>query len=130
MKLWQLKKLSTNETLNSPQKLPINWGPIFGLAGVEDKLGDLSWVGINDQGWFVVGEEPDPVSPSTYNQTPSEIQWARTLQLLGDSDWSVLPDVPMTNGKKTEWLEYRKALREIKLQEGFPDTIHWPNKPE
>jgi len=130
MKLWQLKKLSTNEALNSPQKLPENWGPIFGLAGVEDKLGDLSWVGINDQGWFVVGEESDPVSPTTDNQTSSEIQWARTLQLLRDSDWSMLPDVPMTNGKKTEWLEYRKALREIKLQVGFPDSIRWPAKPE
>ena len=42
---------------------------------------------------------------------------------------------PLSNSRLPEqlvntWMAYRKALREIKLQEGFPDTIHWPNKPE
>ena len=124
-----MKNLLTNEPLNEPQKLPENWGPIFGLAGVQDQLGDLSWVGINDKGWFEVGEVADPVSP-TDTRTLSDIEWERAKALLQASDWSVLSDVPMTNGNKTKWLEYRKALREIKLQVGFPDIIAWPNKPE
>ena len=41
---WQLRKLSTNEVLEDASVLPTNWGPIFGLAGVKDQLGDLSWV--------------------------------------------------------------------------------------
>ena len=131
MKLWQLKKLSTNEALNEPQKLPENWGPIFGLAGVKEQLGDLSWVGLNDQGWFEVGEASDPVTITPADtRTLTEIEWDNAKRLLQESDWSMLPDVPMTNGKKTEWVEYRRVLREVRLQNGFPNTIAWPNKPE
>jgi hypothetical protein len=41
----------------------------------------------------------------------------------------MLPDVPMTKGDKIKWEEYRRALREIKLQTGFPDNVIWPEKP-
>ena len=124
--LWQLKRISTNQALNEPQKLPENWGPIFGLSGVKDKLGDLSWIGLEDQGWF----EVEGTLPSSGESTLSDIEWNKAKGLLIDSDWSMLSDVPMTAGDKEKWIEYRKALREIKLQEGFPDTISWPAKPE
>ena len=126
--LWQLKKLSTNESLNEPQKLPENWGPIFGLAGIQDRLGDLSWLGeaYADQGWVIVGEAPDDNSQSTV----SDIAWNRAKQMLKESDWAVLSDVPMTAGIKAQWIEYRKALRDVRLQTGFPNSINWPNRPE
>jgi len=126
--LWQLKKISTGESLNEPQRLPENWGPIFGMAGIQDKLGDLSWLGVSytDQGWFIVGEDTD----SHVALTPAELAWFDAKQLLKDSDWSMLSDVPMTAGNKTAWIEYRKALREIRLQPGFPTSINWPAKPE
>jgi hypothetical protein len=125
MKLWQLRKLSTNEALNEPQELPENWGPIFGLTGFKDKLNDLSWVGLEDQGWFETSQEVE----TPYSSSES-IQWNKAKILLKESDWSILPDVPMVNSKRTEWIEYRKALREIKLQTGFPDSINWPQIPE
>jgi hypothetical protein len=126
--LWQLKKLSTGEALNAPQKLPENWGPIFGLAGIQDRLGDLSWLGENfvDQGWVVVGESPAEPTQST----AAELAWERAKQMLRESDWTMLPDVPMTAGDKTLWIEYRRALREIRLQSGFPSNIQWPTKAE
>ena len=125
--LWQLKKLSTGEALNAPQKLPENWGPIFGLAGIQDQLGDLSWLGeaYADQGWAVVGEAPAEPAQST----EAELAWEKAKQLLRDSDWSMLSDVPMTSGDKALWIEYRRALREIRLQTGFPTDIQWPSKP-
>ena len=125
--LWQLKKLSTGEALNEPQKLPENWGPIFGLAGIQDQLGDLSWLGeaYADQGWFVVGEAPaDPAQA-----TEADLAWERAKSLLRDSDWSMLPDVPMLASEKNSWIEYRRALRDIRLQAGFPTDIQWPVKP-
>jgi hypothetical protein len=127
-KLWQLKKLSNGEALNEPQKLPENWGPIFGLAGIEDQLGDLSWLGedFNDQGWVVVGDAPaDPTQA-----TEADIAWDCAKKLLWESDWSMLSDVPMTAGNKALWIEYRRALREVRLQAGFPSSIQWPAKPE
>ena len=125
--MWQLKKLSTGETLNAPQKLPENWGPIFGMAGFQDRLGDLSWLGdaYADQGWVVVGTAPaDPTQASA-----AELAWETAKKMLQESDWSMLSDVPMTAGNKALWIEYRRALREIRLQAGFPTVIQWPSKP-
>lgn len=50
--------------------------------------------------------------------------------MLVESDWAVLPDVPMTAGDRAEWIEYRRGLREIRLQTGFPDNIQWPKAPK
>ena len=125
--LWQLKKISTGEVLNDPQPLPQNWGPIFGLSNFVDRLGDLSWVGMEDQGWFVVSSETAP----TIETTPKSIlEWERSKLLLQQSDWSMLSDVPMTKGQKEDWIQYRKSLREVRLQTGFPDSIEWPKKPD
>ena len=126
--LWQLKKLSSGEALSEPQKLPENWGPIFGLSGFIDKIGDLSWLGdaYNDTGWVIVGDAPpDPVT-----STKAELEWERAKQLLRESDWAVLPDVPMTSGTRALWIEYRRGVREIRLQAGFPNDIQWPKAPE
>lgn len=131
MKLWQLKKLSTNESLNEPQKLPENWGPIFGMHGVTEKLSDLSWTEdptLQDMGWFIVGEGFEELTPT--QEITAEMQWERAKQLLNESDWALMPDVPMSSQQKVAWIEYRKVLREIKLQSGFPNEIAWPTKPE
>ena len=120
-----MKNLSTGAALNEPQKLPENWGPIFGLAGIQDQLGDLSWLGADyvGQGWVVVGEAPAAPAQST----EAELAWERAKTLLRDSDWTMLSDVPMTAGDKMLWIEYRRALREIRLQAGFPADIQWPS---
>lgn len=126
-KLWQLKNLISNEPLNEPQPLPENWGPILGLSGFIDRLGDLGWLGEEhaNTGWFIVGEESDVVNESVIRQT----EWERAKQLLQESDWTMLPDVPMNRGEKTLWIEYRRQLREIRLQDGFPFEIEWPMPP-
>jgi hypothetical protein len=127
MKLWQLKKLSTNETLNEPQKLPENWGPIFGLAGFEDRLGDLSWLGEDyaDQAWVIVGDAPAGPAQSTED----DLAWEKAKELLRDSDWSMLSDVPMSSSNKVLWIEYRRSLRDIRLHPDFPNMA-WPVRPE
>lgn len=125
--LWQLKKISTGQPLNDPQPLPENWGPIFGLSGIIDKLNDLSWLGPDfvDQGWFIVGEIPKPTREEL-EATVSDT----AKKLLAESDWTMLPDVPMTKGEKQQWFEYRKALREIHLQVGYPENVVWPAIPQ
>ena len=125
--LWQLKKISTGEALNEPQKLPENWGPIFGLAGIQDQLGDLSWLGEDfvDQGWFVVGDEP--AAPA--QATEAELAWENAKKLLRESDWSMLSDVPMNKTQKALWVAYRRELREIRLHPEFPN-MSWPVAPE
>ena len=123
--LWQLKKLSTGEALNEPQKLPENWGSIFGMGGIKDRLGDLSWLGdaYADQGWFEVGEE----TPATL--TADEVN-ATIAQRLRDSAWAVAEDdLTVTRGQRADWMAFRQALRNIPLQAGFPTNIVWPTEP-
>lgn len=127
-KLWQLKKLSDGSALNEPQPLPENWGPIFGLHGFIDQIGDLSWLGeaYNDMGWVEVGDAP----PGPATSSAADLAWDRAKKMLAESDWSMLPDVPMTSGVKAAWIEYRRGLREIRLQPGFPADIQWPKAPD
>ena len=124
--LWQLKKLSTGEALNEPQKLPENWGPIFGMAGIRDRIGDLSWLGnaYADQGWVEVGEEP-PIIITEAEVLASIEQW------LINTAWAVAEDDrTLTKGQRSDWMTFRQALRDIPLQVGFPTNIIWPSQPE
>lgn len=122
--------MSTGEALNQPQELPENWGPIFGMPGIQDRLGDLSWLGefYADQGWFVVGNAPaigDPPGVITPEAVKNEAR-----ERLRNSDWTMLSDVPLTIGQKQKWIDYRKALREVDMQSGFPAKVIWPAMPE
>jgi len=49
--------------------------------------------------------------------------------MLSECDWTQLPDSPLTEEKKAEWITYRQSLRDITLQQD-PFNIVWPTKPE
>jgi hypothetical protein len=51
---------------------------------------------------------------------------AKRDQLLKESDWTQVADVPFTKAVKTTWADYRQALRDITTQEGFPVEVIWP----
>ena len=48
---------------------------------------------------------------------------------LADCDWTVGSDSPLSVVKKTAWVAYRKALRDVPSQSGFPSEITWPVAP-
>lgn len=49
-------------------------------------------------------------------------------RLLLESDWTQTNDQSETT--KLKWKSYRQALRDISLQQDFPQNIEWPTKPE
>lgn len=49
----------------------------------------------------------------------------RLLQL---SDWTQLPDSPLSPEKKAEWAVYRQQLRDITEENIY--SIVWPKEPE
>lgn len=49
--------------------------------------------------------------------------------LLAACDWTQMPDNPMPEEEKEAWREYRQALRDVPEQEGFPETVTWPDEP-
>lgn len=120
-------KKSTKTPLSEPKSLPENWGPIFGLHGYKDKLGDLSWLGeaYADMAWVQVEGEEKVAKQAT----PEEKIKQKIRDLLAASDWRLLPDIPMTVRQKQNWIEYRRLLREVTRQDGFPDNIKWPSPP-
>jgi hypothetical protein len=50
-------------------------------------------------------------------------------KLLQESDWTQLPDSPLSEAQKESWIDYRQDLRNI--PQDCPDTDHitWPIKP-
>ena len=121
--LWQLKRLSTNEPLNEPQELPDNWKNIFGLHASKDRLGDLSWAGHDDMGWFEIGPAPE---------VPLKEKMTKQIEgLLKESEQYVAIDnTSITKGERIAWMDYRQKLKELHLQQGFPEQIFWPARPE
>lgn len=62
--------------------------------------------------------------------------WARIRFLrdvkLGESDWTQVPDSPLSDTKKAEWSTYRQALRDVPANNSSvteEDNITWPTQP-
>lgn len=50
-------------------------------------------------------------------------------ELLKLSDWTQVPDSPLTDAKKTEWATYRQALRDLpSTTTDFANPV-WPSQP-
>lgn len=115
--MWKLKKISTDEILSGPAPLPENWGPIFGLSGVTDRLQDLSWLGdtYSDMGWFELTQE--------------EVARFTAQQLLQECE-GVLEDATLTVEQKSKWVAYIHVLENVQTIAGFPSNVVWPVKPE
>jgi hypothetical protein len=116
------------EPLTEPQELPENWGPVFGLANFEVKLDDLAWIGPEHEGtgWFHVGEKPPPPEPASREDLIRQEAWNR----LRECDYRMLPDEPITAGKRAEWVEHRRELRRIHQTKHFPLDFELPASPE
>ena len=49
--------------------------------------------------------------------------------LLAESDWTQMPDSPLTDSKKAEWATYRQQLRDFPETWSPADTVNFPDKP-
>lgn len=74
---------------------------------------------------------PDPVIPP-YEPTDEEL--ARQVRdkrdrKLEETDWYMMPDYPADPETLEAVKAYRKALRDISEQRGFPRNVEWPVVP-
>ena len=61
--------------------------------------------------------------------TPEQDQFfAKRAGLLDGSDWTQLPDAPLTTTKKAEWATYRQAIRDLGDTSDFA-SITFPDEP-
>lgn len=122
MKLWQLKNPQTDENIGGLQSLPENWGPIFGMENVKDRLGDLSWLGITDRCWIEVDvtEPSDPVKKDIDDR----------IAVFNEEANQKINDQSLTKAQWQAWVKYQQSLQNIPLQVGYPNELMWPIKPE
>lgn len=75
---------------------------------------------------------PDPVTPP---YVPTDEELARQVRnerdrKLEETDWYMMPDYPADPEALEVVKNYRKALRDITLQSGFPRDVKWPVVPK
>ena len=144
--------IENNQVQDSPKELPINWKNISNFYLLDNqKLKQNGWypyrlveiqLNVNEiiNGSNIVIEENEVVEYQTKRlktqqelENETEGQWVRIrrkrTRYLTETDWTQLPDSPLTNQKQTEWQIYRQALRDITSQLS-PFSISWPTPPE
>lgn len=67
-------------------------------------------------------------NPQTDSDLAKAIRHKRTL-LIQQSDWTQMPDAPLTKTEKESWKLYRQDLRNITDQSTFPKSVTWPKAP-
>ena len=50
--------------------------------------------------------------------------------LLLKSDWTQIPNNPLTPEQQAAWATYRQELRDIPEQSGYPYNVVWPTPPQ
>jgi hypothetical protein len=74
---------------------------------------------------------PIDTSPEVKNNYQKEKELKNKIfflkQELIDTEWTLLPDSPLTQEKQSEWLEYRNQLKDI-LNSNNINAV-WPTKP-
>tara|TARA_R110000744_G_scaffold61557_2_gene127078 strand:- start:1664 stop:1888 length:225 start_codon:yes stop_codon:yes gene_type:complete len=68
---------------------------------------------------------PSPAQIQTEYVTEELVRELRN-EYISETDWWASTDLTMTDAQTA----YRQALRDVPEQEGFPDSVVWPIKPE
>lgn len=75
---------------------------------------------------YVAIDMPQEAQAALDAQQAANVRTERN-RLLAESDWTQLPDSPPD---ALAWGVYRKALRDLPSQPGFPWDIIWPEAPQ
>lgn len=105
-------------------------GPMS-YASVLERTGLKDTVGLTELGYI---EHMPTQEPFTFTKEQVDMGM-RNLRnyLLQQSDWTQIPDAPLTEEKKTAWATYRQELRNVPAVNADvtdPADIVWPNNPD
>lgn len=65
----------------------------------------------------------------SYDKQSQDVKSQRNL-LLNNSDWTQIPNNPLTDQQKQDWAVYRQELRDVTSQSGYPFNVIWPTPPQ
>ena len=63
---------------------------------------------------------------NTVNEQVATSKRSERNRLLAETDWTQVSDSPLSSDKKTEWANYRTALRDLPTVSGWPN-VDMPN---
>lgn len=89
----------------------------------------------SDDGWGTLGVEvfeyeAPKVDDLVYREKTEEKMRAKRDALLSASDFYLMSDYPSDEEGLNEVKAYRQLLRDLTKQEGWPDSIVWPELPK
>jgi hypothetical protein len=128
----------------------INNGKIVKLIDCNNIEQQLSDGELYIDGWFNDSEyyikdnqaiqmPPKPDQYSVFNYATK--QWVenermaivnvsdKRQKLLYSTDWTQIPNGPLTQQQQEAWAVYRQQLRDIPEQSGYPFNVVWPTPP-
>lgn len=76
-----------------------------------------------------IKEYPESLKKLDIKKLERKIRLMRD-ELLSKTDYTIMPDYPVSDADRELISAYRQALRDITSQEGFPNNVMWPEKPE
>lgn len=82
---------------------------------------------VKPEGFFQFNNTTKLWAPDSIAATISVTSQRR--ELLISSDWTQLPNSPLTIEQQEQWASYRQELRDISKQVGYLTNVLWPNKP-
>lgn len=104
--------------------LAIRRGAQWTLNG--DDYAGLTWL----------DDTPKPTKKTlddAWPQVQSDLAWAEVRkqrdELLAASDWTMMPDTPLSDPDRAAAAVYRQRLRDVPQDNADPHTITWPTAP-
>ena len=119
---------SINSTISTIQGIALDdtWLPVTDNREVGHSASTHKTIATlaSDENSIILTSEIRGIDYETKNRAKRE-------SFLFDSDWTQVPDSPLSDSKKTEWRTYRQALRDITNHSNWPNlkSDDWPLLP-
>ena len=100
--------------------LPANDGTMQ-IVEVTPVFSDDRWIKT-----YTLVEFPSNIKASIIESMAASVRMDRDARLTA-TDWTQAKDI--SDEISLKWVDYRQALRDVTLQDGFPFNVTWPDLP-
>lgn len=108
LRMWLRKFVAENPTLWREKQINDNSGNLIAIT---------------------IEEIPQPTEEEIAEQKAQSVR-AQRDHLLSQTDYLVSGDYPLSDDDLAAVKVYRQALRDVPAQDGFPDSVVWPELPQ
>ncbi len=89
--------------------------------------------GVSYEGWTLENASDSGVPDDVIDNAIIEKKWEQVRHrrdyLVSKTDFTQMPDSPLSAEQKQAFADYRQALRDLPQKFDNPDDVIWPDKP-